>query len=203
MSKDTKSQNQKPAFLPRFLAGIGYMLCLLQWLWVIILVLPALLDSGLLQSLAPPPVEQVQEQSASSEASSPLLIVLGVAVTAVMLIVSVIVLIKFPIKVAQTGNTLTHKAADAIVPVISNHKKLSAKKKWILTQRIMFYVKAVLVLIPLTACFLVPYDASFSREIVVFVGGVLATLAMCFFAFEIATVFIQSKRSRINNNPTT
>ena len=187
------SHPKKPRLLPRLFEGAGYMMCLLQWLWVMILILPALLESGLITSLLPKVTEHHASQHIATGPPSPVLILVGGIVTILMLALSVFVLLKFPSTVAKTGTAITHKSADAIVPVVTHHKVLPAKKRRLITGRVLFYIKLLLVLVPLAACFAVPIDAHFSRTLVVFIGSFLATIALSLFGLEHATRLVQSR----------
>lgn len=180
---------KKSPLLPRFLAGSAYFVCMLQWLWIIILVLPTLIDSGLLASFAPPRVEKPQVAIVDDTSQSPLLLITGGIVTLLMIVLTIYILIKFPSKVAQNGSTIAHKAADVIVPVVSHHKPISPKKRRTLTARVLFYVKLALVLAPVLACYLVPETNTINADLIRFIGSILAMIAVGLFALEYATLY--------------
>lgn len=178
------------------LAGTGYVVCLLQWLWIVILTLPILLDSGWLSSFVIPENQLPPAEEIKSETVSPLLVAIGGGITILMLALSALIIFKLPSKVVQTGTVITHAAADAIVPLVTHHKRLPAKKTRILTIRVLLYIKLALVLVPLIVCFFVPIDTTFNRDLVVFIGSSLATIALSLFGLEHAFLYIQSRRTK-------
>lgn len=152
--------------LAQLLLGFAYLSVAFQWLWVLALGLPPLIDAGFFDSFISPtkaPEPTVQP----TLDSPPLAVTIAAGVTTILfLIITVIVLIKLPKAVSKTGEAIVHQTANAIVPVISHNKKIAATKKRVLTQRVVLLLRLTLVLLPLLlALFLPPID-TVSRQVV-------------------------------------
>ena len=105
---------------------IAYMSCTLQWLWLILLVLPIILESNALNFFLPSHQPDVQEPTNITRESSLLMLIVAGAVTIVMVVISIVALIRMPGAISKQGSKLTQNTSKAIIPVITHHKKLTA-----------------------------------------------------------------------------
>ncbi len=165
----------------RALAVIGYLVCMLQWLWFTTLVLSILADNGVLDSFISP--AKNPSESSGVELPPAFALAIGGVVTLVMIIISLIVLIRLPGSVAKTGEIVTHKTTKFIMPVVLQHKKVSKKKRRELTARVTFYIRFILIGLPFILLFTLP-TTKLSYELTIFMGGFLAILAITLLAAE-------------------
>ena len=168
-------------FSQTFLA-LAYMAVTLQWLWVLTIGLPPLIETGIFESFSPP---KQTEQPVAPEMNglSPILAVVAGIITLVFLSITIIVLIKLPKTISNTGSTLVHKATEAVIPVITHHQKIPAKKKRELSHRIMIVFQLALVAIPLTASFFLPPLQTITSQIITTLAIWLAAFSLiCFIA---------------------
>lgn len=179
----------------RVLLGFAYISICFQWLWVLALGLPPLIEAGIFDSfttseVAPP------TNSPINDPPSPLLTIGAGIVTIIFLIITVVVIIKLPKAVAQTGETIVHQTAEVIVPVITHHKKLPAKTKRALTQRLTNLLRSMLVLLPLVAALFLPAVESISRDIILIIALWMAIISSIFL---LASWFIRPATSQIRS----
>ncbi len=167
-------------FAQAFLA-IAYLIVTLQWLWMLAIGLPPLIEAGAFDSLAPPTqTEQPATQVYPAEFSPVLTIFAGV-ITLVFLGLTAVILIKLPKTISQTGDKIVHQATEVVIPVITHHKKLPARKKRELSYRIMIVLQLTLVLIPLvTSFFLQPLQTITSQIITTLAIWLAGFSTVCF-----------------------
>lgn len=166
----------------------GYLSCALQWLWLGVLFLPQLLSSEAKNLLLPPSSETSTPTSFNLDGDGLLITALGIAVTLIVLIITVVVLIRLPMGIAKTGNKVAKTAADTVLPVVTHHKKVSAKKRRMLTIRIIKIIKLLLVLLPmalLATAFI--FDAPLPKELIFMIGSILAIGSLLWFSLEYIT----------------
>ncbi len=118
--------------------------------------------------------------------TSPLTIFFAFAVTAVVLIVTIVVLLRAPIMVAKTGKAVTSKAAGSALPVVTRHQKLAPKKQKLLTAQLIKLAKMLLIVIPailglLMATIVTP---PLPVDIMAFVLGILALGGLVNFSIQ-------------------
>lgn len=169
-------------FTARFFLSIGYLAGTLGWLWVLLVSVPPLIKSGLLDSLvaSPAPAEPITASVPPIETSPLAWLIIG-AVTLVILIVTIIILIRIPRTIVQSGERLVSHTAEAVVPVIVHHKPIPPKQQLILSRRIMLALQLGLSTLPLLlSLFLPPYE-QITTEIIVTISAVLTIAATASF----------------------
>ncbi len=184
----------KRTLLANTFGTLGYLCCLFSWAWVGLLYLPMLLENEHVESfLIPEPSKEVVSYAPSIPAS-PLTVILAVAITVVILIVTIVVFLRAPITVAKTGKTVTTKAADSALPLITKGHKLPPAKKRLLTASLIKAAKLLLVLVPVAALAVLNFFVAppLSYDIVIFSGSVLALIAvLCFSTQYISARFLK------------
>jgi len=145
MAKDTS----KRLLVVNILGGLGYISCILQWLWVALLYLPLLLSNDIFKSFILPekPTQPIQAVQLTMPPLAAL--VIGSIVTIGMIVLTVYILVKVPATVTKKGQKITQAPANALVPIITHHKKISAKKRLILSTQLIIATKLTLITIPL------------------------------------------------------
>lgn len=176
---------RKKHFLVSFLGTLFYIMVVIGWLWAILPYVPGLarLSSSLQQPAAP--TEPAQQVLVSTHAS-PLLVISVVIITLILVVVTIYILIKVPKAVSGTGEKLTKKSSELIMPIVTHHAPISTKKHRQLTARITFYVKLVAVVVSVVAAslsFLVTEDVSY--DIVILVSTTLAVTALILLSLQI------------------
>ena len=166
-------------FAQLFLA-IAYIAVTLQWLWVLTIGLPPLVETGVFDSFSSH--RQAEQPVASTAAGpSPFLAVVAGVITLLFLAITIIVLIKLPKTISHTGETLVHKASEVVIPVITHHKKIPAKKQRVLSQRVMMGAQLTLVVIPLLISFFLPPIQTITSQIITTLAIWLAGISIiCF-----------------------
>lgn len=153
------------------------MTCLLQWLWIAIVGVPPLLKTGafdsFVQTHAPQPV-----QPASHTELSPVTTVLVGIFTLIILIITVVIIIRIPRTIAQTGQKIVHQAADTVMPVVTHHKKLPAKKQRQLSGRLVILIQLIATVLPIGICFLLPPVGELTTQIIAIIGLLLGVISL-------------------------
>ena len=173
------------------LAVFAYISCVLLWLVALLPYGPGIIESDSFETFVPSETSQpVVVPAEPTQAFLPqwLLFVIVAALVAGMLVAVVISLKSAPKAIGQTGQKFTHHAAEAIIPVITHHRPLPAKKRKLLTARIIFYLKMAIIIIPLIVAVLAPtpdISEHFTRELLLVVVGVLAGWSLFLFCLQL------------------
>ncbi len=164
---------------------LGYFSCIFSWGWAALLYLPMALENKYVEDfLLPTPAEEVVRQPVVSE-SSPFMVVFALIVTATVIIATVIVLVKIPIAVAKTAKTVTTKAADYAVPIVTRSQPLPPARKKLLTANLIKLMKLLLVIVPVGATLLGGFfELPLSYEVVVFVSSLLSLFSLLWFSLQ-------------------
>lgn len=178
--------NSKKTLLANVFGTFGYLFCLFLWGWIGLLYLPMLLENeNIAQLLLPTPSEEVPAYTPSVE-MSPFMVFVALAITAVVIVATILVFLRAPLTVARTGKAVTTKAADSALPVITRHHKLAPSRKKLLTVRLIKLAKLLLTLIPVIIGFALggfvapplPFDVT------AFVTSILALCALQAFSAQ-------------------
>jgi hypothetical protein len=168
--------------LARILRGVAYVSTLLQWAWISILLLPPLIASGMLDVLFAPKNSEKFVQINPIE-PSPLVWLFVCVVTAAILILTVFVFIRLPRTIARSGEKIVHQTSEAIIPTLTHHKTLPAKKRRELSRRLMLVIQLTASLLALLITLFTPQYEEITRQIVITLGLLLAGVSLsCFFA---------------------
>lgn len=118
-------------------------------MWAILPYMPGIIEfTKLFQATPEVPAEPLQVASASGPPSM-LSLIIACAITAIIIGLTLYVLAKLPTTVAKSGQKITQRASDFIVPAITHHAKLPAKKRQRLTARVVVYLKLALCAAPI------------------------------------------------------
>lgn len=173
---DTTMTNQRiRRFFAQAFLVIAYLLVTLQWLWVFAVGLPPLIDAGMLDTFIP--TEPVETKSVTHPVElSPVIAIVAGAVTLLFLALTIVVLIKLPKTISTTGDKIVQQSTNALIPVITHHKKLPAKKKRLISRRIRKGIQVLLLALPLAISFLIPPAQTITSQMII----TLATWLACF-----------------------
>ncbi len=176
-------QTLKPLLL-NTLGALGYLFCLLQWLWTVALFLPLILKSDFMKQFTHPPVAPTPVVSQPAD-MSPIGLVFVAAVAVVMILLTIYIVVKIPAVVGKTGSKLTHKATAVAFPVVTQHKKLPKKRRLQLTARLLLMTKLSFCLVPLgVLCLANTQTGDVTRDIALVIGAVTALFSLTLFGLQ-------------------
>lgn len=183
------ASQQKSITVANFFGALGYISCLLQWLWATVLLLPLLLESDVKYFLLPH-VDSSTTTTSTIQLSGPSLLwtIIGGIVTIIVFIITIVILVRLPQAIAKTGKKVTHTAAKTLVPIVAHTHELPAKKRLQLTARLLKIIKLTLCLMPF-GLLLVSYfypPKGLSIELIWVLGAMLAVGTMVWFSLQYA-----------------
>jgi len=160
-----------------FVGGIGYINVTLQWIWSTIPLFYPLSKSDLFKTYF---ITSEATKTAPVESFSPILsagveTVLLIVVVAFSLAVAAYIIVAVPRSFGKAGKTVTTKSAEAIIPTITHHKKITKKQKRTLMSRISWSIKTLLVFIPVFLLFVaIPKEFQLTQNQFITAGIILA-----------------------------
>lgn len=163
----------KRLFIVNLLGALFYISCLMQWLWSLLPFLPGIIRfTEALQTptdAAPDPITPIV-----TSPPSPLMTIFGVIVVVVVIGIVIYLLVKTPTAIGKTGQKLTTGTSNYIVPVVSQHQKLTPKKRRQLTARVITSVKIALTILPIILAACTHFIATdLSLDIIILAAGIL------------------------------
>lgn len=178
--------------------SLGYISCLFLWGWTGLLYLPLLLENEYVDSfLLPDKSESVVAPMPPSE-PSPALAFVALFVTALVVIATIVVLLKAPVTVAMTGKTMTTKAANSALPIITRGRKLQPDKKRRLTANLIKIIKLILLLLPVSMGLVGAFiTMPLPFELRIFVSSVLALCSVLWFSLQYITARLLKVETRL------
>lgn len=169
------SRVYKRLIVVNIFGGLFYVCCLLLWLWAALPYLPWLISlaTTIQPSSSHPPVTT----HVASQPPSLMLMLLASIIVVALLAATAYVLIKMPMTIGKTGEKITKRTSQYLVPVVSHHAKLSPKKRRQIATRLVVDIKIVMCIVPVVSIGLsfaatrtIPYDVSLL--VVAFLAGV-------------------------------
>jgi phosphatidylserine synthase len=162
-----------------FLRTLGYFSLSLQWLWAAMIGLPLLLKTKLLEALMISQAPQPNPMPADTADPTPLALIVGGAVTVLFLALTAYILLRAPRVVQKTGDRMIETTSQAVLPVLTQHQPLPVKKRKELTLRIQIGLVALVTVLPLVICLLLPAPSvEISKDIVTIVASTLALMSL-------------------------
>jgi hypothetical protein len=143
----------------KILGGTGYFTVFMEWFWLLALYLPGFFDSELGKTIFPKnvPVEEPRPVTTVAAQEPSILLLIGTILLAVVVIVAVfyVVFAKYIPAAAKVTNKVVHVAAERAVPVVAHKpvEKIPVRKRKLLTERVLFWVKLLSALTPLLVVF--------------------------------------------------
>ena len=148
MSTAQKTKRQRSKTVANVFGTLGYLSILLQWTWTLLLLCYPLITADHSFLLPNTPAEPFHPTN-TAVASSPITAVLAIAVTAFILVATVIVIARLPKQIGKRGAQITHQTADSLVPIVTKHRPIPQKKRRVLSYRIILIAKVVAILLPI------------------------------------------------------
>ena len=175
----------------KILGGTGYFTVFMEWFWMVALYLPAFFESDAGKTIFPK--SEIQSEPFVATPVSPaepsmLLTVLAIiaAVTVVILVIYV-VLAKYIPTAAKVTTKVVHVAAEKAVPVVAHKplEKIPARKRKLLTERVLFWAKLLAALVPLVIVVVTRISQKTVEAQIVILGfAFLAAAAFICFLFQ-------------------
>jgi hypothetical protein len=161
--------------LSRLLVSLAYISCLFEWLWAFVIGLPLLLKSGVLDMLSSPtPPEPVPMPTPEP---SPLVWAFIVVVIVGLFVMTIMALLRLPKTISQAGQKIVTHTAEAIIPIVTHHQTVPAKKRFVLTRRITLLIQLSISFLPLLPCWLLPPPDGLTKDIMLITTLTLSGLS--------------------------
>lgn len=181
------------------MGSIGYVACLLQWLWAMIILLPSMIESPIFKFFVPDTTETpppVVQPTPSSEGIPAIITVIALLLGVAIVIGTIYVMfVKLPRSVAKTGEKVTHTAATVISPVIIEHIHVPAKQRRTIPMLVIVVTKLLLVFLPLgLLLFAQGIEVAMSFDLIMLIGIFLFSWAFILFALQ----FVLSQLLRVD-----
>lgn len=160
-------QKSKTTKLADAFGILGYLSCMLLWLWAALLLVPWLSSLSSVKRIIieqPAPAHPVAAQT--NYMPPEWLLYLIVASVFFILLVSIVYVVKLPGKTARSASRVTHVAAHRLALEMVHTPRPAKKRLFELTEAIVWAIKAVLVLVPVMvvaaaeALVVVPFELS-------------------------------------------
>lgn len=169
--------------------ALGYLSCLMQWLWMLVIVIFPLFDSEAVRSFFVP------SGSLDTNHTQPVALppILQTILVAVALIFSVAIIvyaaISIPRAVGKVGKKMTHHAAEVVTHTIeqSRHAPLPRKRKKMMIIRMTWAAKLLLIVVPL-GLLMVPSPEinNLSSSVVLAFGVFCAAFTIIWFSIQLS-----------------
>lgn len=154
-----KQKNKVHSSILKILGGTGYFTVFMEWFWLLALYLPGFFDSELGKTIFPKnvPIEEPRPVTTVAAQEPSMLLLIGTILLAAVVIVAVfyVVFAKYIPAAAKVTNKVVHVATERVVPVVAHKpvEKIPARKRKLLTERVLFWVKLLSALTPLLVVF--------------------------------------------------
>lgn len=183
-----------------FFGVLGYVFCLLEWLWVIVLYFSA--NQVMLGDFFPEPVYQISNTPVSEGISTnPFAMVMLGIVAIIMIAVTVYVMVKMPISMLKTSKKVVHKVANDATPILlkASRKKDTKKLRLKITSELIIVIKSAACLLPIIFLFAFQYvsDQQLDYLIVMIIGYGLVLLGVVSFWLQYLVAFLGKIRIQL------
>ncbi len=178
-------------FIVQALAVLAYLACAVLWVLMLLPYGPSLLESDAYKTFvthsdsqpipAPQPV-------ALPPAGQGIVFVAAILLVIGVIAVTVMSFRRAPRMIGHVGQQLTRRTAEMIVPMITHHHKIPAKKRRLLTARIIIYIKLLIVIVPVLVVLFAPMPPlppQLTRELLQFIAGLIAGWAILLFGSQL------------------
>lgn len=131
--------------------AFGYLSCSLQWLWAVLLYF-SLINALFLFVKSNDAVEVVDRAQVIASPSSDIsVLIFSAIIIVVMLVLTIYVIIRIPSTIVKTSKKVVNETAEGLTPLLLKvqHKKDTKKRHLKLSSRLIFVIKATLIIAPL------------------------------------------------------
>ena len=189
-----KQKNKVHSSILKILGGTGYFTVFMEWFWLLALYLPGFFDSELGKTIFPKnvPIEEPRPVTTVAAQEPSILLLIATILLAAVVIVAVfyVVFAKYIPAAAKVTNKVVHVATERVVPVVAHKpvEKIPARKRKLLTERVLFWVKLLSALTPLLVVF-VTRSKQQEIESQLLLLGVATLTALATISFVLQTHF--------------
>ena len=189
--KDRSKSNIKTKIV-NFFGGCGYLGNIVQWLFSILLFFEPIKDFVIFIT----PEVQTDNKVVLDAGSlpEPFLLITGLVITAIVVILCVLVIIKLPHETAKNSTAVVHGVAKNTAPILLKlqHKKNTTKNKLKLTSEIVFYIKMALIIAPVFLAYASRFLSyqNILPEIALIVSLFLAIVSMSMFGISYLLAYL-------------
>ncbi|MCB9820144.1 hypothetical protein H6796_02505 [Candidatus Nomurabacteria bacterium] len=186
----------KSSTIPNVFGVFGYFSVVIQWVWSVVLYAPYFTNSQAADLFIPEKSSQPITTVASTEPTPTIVIVSVITISAVMMLLVTLALVRLPKQFGKAMQKTTQSVAESVLPVVTRHKKISKKKKLLISEKIIRFIKLLLAILP-TVIFLapLPIETSLRFETAIFIAAVLAIISIIWFSLQ----YISAKLLRIDS----
>ncbi|HMM62323.1 MAG TPA: hypothetical protein PKC86_02065 [Candidatus Saccharibacteria bacterium] len=169
----------KRRVLVNVIGAVFYLICMFQWLWSLMPYLPHVIKFINVPKPSKPVTIIPVNDLVVVGPPSPSMVIFAAAITVLFIGISIYVFLKLPSVAGKLGQKFTKSTAVRITPIVSGRAKMSAKKKRILNQRIVNYIKFTICLLPvIVVAFSYQIESQITYSLTMFVAGFLALIAI-------------------------
>ena len=158
--------------LAKVVAVLAYLSLSFQWLWVLLLSLPMLIDGGAFDMMRTTSDEAVVTPiHIEPLAPSPALTAVLIIVTIMMVALSLFALWRIPKSVVTKTDTVIDRTVETVIPTIIHHKPISKTKRYELGRRLRLTLQLLLAVLPFIICVALPPSNDLPRYLSIAVAG--------------------------------
>lgn len=159
---------------------LGYISIIFQWLWTLLIVCYPLIisDHSVLMPNGQP------QPTTTPDDISPVALVFAITSTVVVMIITVVMLVRLPKQIGQRGAKITHHAAEVIMPVITQKKVVTKKKRAKLSYRIIISLKAAAIILPLFGLLFTPSTVPLESAVIWALGIFCASWSIAYIGIQ-------------------
>lgn len=186
-----KKQPGHRAFLLNVLGGVGYFTVFMEWFWLLALYLPGFFESEVGRTIfpeaKPQPTALEPVTSAPVEPSAFMTFLFVLVALAVIALVLYVVFAKYIPTAARATTKVVHVATEKAVPVVAHKplEKIPTRKRKVLTERVMFWVKLSAAVLPLLFVFASRFqDLSVESQLLILGFAMLCAFSTSAFIIE-------------------
>ena len=162
-------QHSRRRIVVNIFGTLGYLSVFLQWTWTAIILLYPLFQSGCYSDAAP------------------FIAIVSIAITAAIIVMSIITLIGLPKKIGKTGAKITHSAANVIAANTRPPKQQPAKKwKLNLSYKLIICIKLILTFLPVILLLFAPTIPKLPHQVMTIVGNFCLVVSAVYWLIQYA-----------------
>lgn len=165
------------------LGTLGYLSVLFQWTWTLLILSYPLLIADHSFLLPSQPV-QPAGLSPGGIAQSPIMIIIAIAATVFILVLTAVILVRLPRKIGLHGARLTHRTAGIVIPLVTKHKPLPKNKRRRLSYQVVLVTKVLLIILPVLGLTYTPAATPLASPIIWALGIFCASFSIFYFSLQ-------------------
>lgn len=179
-----------------FFGAFGYLFTIINWLWIVGLATYPLIQSGSLDCFIPQNTAPAPPVTTTPLIPQQVALTIGIIVTLICFGIILYALYALPRTIGRTSAKLTHSTTKALVPVITQGKKVGKKEKRAIAFKISSGIKVAAATLPVLVAFLIPDFEALAKDVVT--ASTLITFAFAIFNF--GTQWIIAKAAKLNTD---